>query len=244
MATTIQTLFNQANSAIASIDAALITLQNQSDSLNSTPITVNTEISASNTSISQFPYYNKAESDSLYLSVSGGTVNGNVTVTNVYASGSLGIGTAETTAAQLTVTGSSSIASIKLPNIKEVANIYGVPATGTINYDITNQSIVYFTTNASGNWTINFRASSGTSLNTLMSIGESMSATFLATQGATAYYNNVIQIDGTTSGVTTKYQNGIAPTSGNINSIDVYMYNIIKTGSSTYTVLVSQTKFA
>jgi hypothetical protein len=79
---TIQTLFNQANSAIASIDAALITLQNQSDSLNSDPITVNTQISASNTTVDQTPYYNKAESDTLFVSKSGGDIDGSLTVSS------------------------------------------------------------------------------------------------------------------------------------------------------------------
>jgi hypothetical protein len=75
-----------------------------------------------------------------------------------------------------------------------------------------------------------------------MQTGESMSCTFLATQGATAYYNSVVQVDGTTSGVTTRWQ-GSAPTSGNASSLDSYTYVIIKTGAATFTVLATQTKF-
>jgi hypothetical protein len=66
----------------------------------------------------------------------------------------------------------------------------------------------------------------------------------LSTNGGTAYYPTSVQINGTTSGVTTKWQGGTAPTSGNANSIDVYTYTIIKTASATFTVLASQTKFA
>jgi hypothetical protein len=66
----------------------------------------------------------------------------------------------------------------------------------------------------------------------------------MATQGATAYYNSSVQVDGTTSGVTTKWQGGFVPTAGNANSIDVYTYTIIKTGSGTFTVLGSQSKFS
>ena len=58
------------------------------------------------------------------------------------------------------------------------------------------------------------------------------------------YYNSSVQVDGTTSGVTTKWQGGTAPTSGNASSVDTYNYVIIKTASATYTVLASQTKFA
>jgi hypothetical protein len=107
---------------------------------------------------------------------------------------------------------------------------------------LTTQSVVYYTTNASGNWTVNFRASSGTSLNTALAVGESVTAAFLVTQGSTAYYNNVIQVDGVS--VTPKWQNGNTPISGNANGIDVYSYTIIKTASATFTVLASQTRFA
>ena len=83
----------------------------------------------------------------------------------------------------------------------------------------------------------------GTSLNTAMATGQAISVSFAVTQGSTAYYNSAVQVDGTTSGVTTKWQ-GSAPTSGNASSIDVYNYVIIKTGSAAFTVLASQTKFS
>lgn len=44
MATTTQTLFDQANSAITGIDASLITLQQQSDELNVITAVANTTI--------------------------------------------------------------------------------------------------------------------------------------------------------------------------------------------------------
>jgi hypothetical protein len=160
---------------------------------------------------------------------------------NVISFGNIGIGTSSPTSV-LQVTGSTSRSSIKSPNFVDVDTITATAATGTINYDITTQSVLYYTTNASGNWTLNFRASSGTSLNTMMQTGEAISATFLATQGSTAYYNSAVTIDG--ASVTPKWQNGTAPTSGNTNAIDSYTYVIQKTGSATYVVLASLTKFA
>ena len=141
-----------------------------------------------------------------------------------------------------TFSGTSANASHKATNMLEVATVSATAATGTINYDATTQSVLYYTTNASGNFTVNFRGSSGTSLNTVMSTGESLSATFLVTNGSTAYYNSAVQVDG--SSVTPKWQGGTAPTSGNASSIDSYTYVIIKTGSATFTVLASVTKFA
>jgi len=123
-----------------------------------------------------------------------------------------------------------------------VSTVSATAATGTIAYDVTSQSVLYYTTDASGNFTVNFRGSSGTSLDTLMATGESLSVTFLVTNGSTAYYNSAVQVDG--SSVTPKWQGGTAPTSGNASSIDSYTYVIIKTGSATFTVLASVTKFA
>jgi len=151
-------------------------------------------------------------------------------------------GTATTFTALQTFAGTSSNADLKTSNIIETATISATAATGTINYDITTQSVLYYTTNASANWTVNFRGSSGTSLNTVMATGESMSVTFLVTQGATAYYNSAVQVDG--SSVTPKWQGGSAPTSGNASSIDSYTYVIIKTGSAAFTIIAAQTRFA
>ena len=151
-------------------------------------------------------------------------------------------GTATTFTGTQTFTGTSSAQAIVLNDAAEVATVSATAATGTINYDITTQSVLYYTSNASANWTVNFRASSGTSLNTLMSTGQSMTVAFLVTQGSTAYYNSAVQVDGTTSGVTTRWLGG-APTAGNASGIDSYRYLIIKTGSATFTVLASNTQF-
>jgi hypothetical protein len=140
-----------------------------------------------------------------------------------------------------TFTGSSSAIAMVLNDAAETTTVSATAATGTINYDVTTQSVLYYTTNASANWTVNFRGSSGTSMNSLMSTGQSVTVAFLVTQGSTAYYNSAVQIDG--SSVTPKYQGGTAWSAGNASGIDAYVYTIIKTGSATFTVLASQTQF-
>lgn len=141
-----------------------------------------------------------------------------------------------------TFTGTSSKLAMILSDAGETCTVSATAATGTINYDVTTQSVLYYTTNASANWTVNFRASSGTTLNTIMATGQSVTVAFLVTQGATAYFNSAVQVDGTTSGVTTRWIGG-APTAGNASGIDSYRYVIIKTAASTYTVLGSVTQF-
>ncbi len=164
------------------------------------------------------------------------------TLSNLITPSNIVVATSSNTfTATQTFSGSSSALAMVLNDVAETCTISATAATGTINYDVTTQSVLYYTTNASANWTVNFRASSGTSLNTAMSTGQCMTVAFLVTQGATAYYNNVVQVDG--SAVTPKYQGGTAWSAGNVSGIDAYVYTIIKTGSAAFTVLASQTQF-
>ena len=114
--------------------------------------------------------------------------------------------------------------------------------SSTTNFDVATQSVQYYTSNTANNWTLNIRGSSGTSLNTLMSTGQSVTITMIVTNSSTAYYQSALQIDG--SSVTPKWQGGTAPSSGNASACDIYTYAIVKTGSATFTVFASQTKFA
>jgi len=138
--------------------------------------------------------------------------------------------------------GSTSALSTVLPNIAETTTVSATSATGTINFDVTTQSVLYYTTNASANFTLNVRGNSSYSLNTLLSTGQTITIVFLNTNGSTPYYNNTFQIDSST--VTPKWANGVAPTAGNASGIDAYTYTIIKTASATYTVIANLTKFA
>lgn len=140
-----------------------------------------------------------------------------------------------------TFSGSTTNLATVLANAKEPVTISATAATGTINFDITTQSIVYYTSNASSNWTVNFRGNSTNTLNSLMSTGESVTTAFLVPQGATAYYNSSIQVD--SSAPTVYWQGNAAPTGGNASSLDIYSYTVIKTGSATFTVLASQIRF-
>ena len=125
---------------------------------------------------------------------------------------------------------------------EERTTVSATAATGTVNFDAITQGVIYYTTNASANWTLNVRGNSGASLDSILTTGDSITLAFLATQGSTAYYQSAFQIDG--SAVTPKWQGGTAPAAGNVSSIDSYVFTIIKTGSAAFTVLGSQTKFA
>ena len=136
---------------------------------------------------------------------------------------------------------SQSVPTMNLPNVGEVATVSATAATGTVNFDVITQSVLVYTTNASGNWTLNIRGNSSTSLNTMMSTGQSVTIAFFVTQGGTAYYNSAVTIDG--SSVTPQWQGGTAPTAGNASGTDIYAYTIVKTASATYNVFAAQTQF-
>lgn len=130
-----------------------------------------------------------------------------------------------------------------LTSPEETWSVSATAATGTVNVDIVTASAWYYTSNASANWTFNFRGNGSTTLSSLVAVGTSVTVAFAVTNGATARYPTVFQIDG--SAVTPKWQGGTAPSSGNASSIDLYVFTIVKTAATpTYTVFASQTKFA
>ena len=125
---------------------------------------------------------------------------------------------------------------------EERTTVSATAATGTVNFDASTQGVLYYTSNASANWTLNVRGSSGATLNSILATGDAITIAFLVTQGSTAYYASGFTIDGTS--VTPKYQGGTAFAAGNASSIDAYIYTIVKTANATFTVFASQTKFA
>jgi len=222
-----------------------ITLPSTSGTLLTSASTATTSTNLAGGSNGTIPYQSASGTTQMLAVGTSGQVlqtNGAGAPTWVTPSSGLSASANNTFTGTQTFSGTSSATAIVLNDAAEVATVSATAATGTINYDITTQSVLYYTSNASANWTVNFRASSGTSLNTLMSTGQSMTVAFLVTQGSTAYYNSAVQVDG--NSVTPKYQGGTAWAAGNASSIDVYMYTIVKTGSAAFTVFTSQTKFA
>lgn len=128
------------------------------------------------------------------------------------------------------------------PALYESSTVSAIAATGTIDFDVLTNSIVYYTTNASANWVLNIRGASSTTLDSILGVNQSISIVFMVTQGTTAFYNTSVTIDGV--GVTPRWQGGLAPVTGGVNGIDVYSYSIIKSAAATYTVLASVARYA
>jgi hypothetical protein len=118
---------------------------------------------------------------------------------------------------------------------EERTTVSATAATGTINFDAVTQGVLYYTTNASANWTLNVRGSSGATLNSILATGDAITVSFLVAQGSTAYRHTALTLDG--SAQTVLWSGGTAPAAGNASGVDVYTFTIIKTASTpTYTV--------
>ena len=158
------------------------------------------------------------------------------TVTDETGSGSLVFGTAPTIT-NATLSGATLVAA------EELTSVTGTGfATGTNNVDVLTASVYYYNSNATANGTINVRGNSGTTLNSLLSTGASLTVAVIIQNGATAYYPTSFTVDG--SAITPKWSGGTAPAAGNATANDVYTYTITKTAATpTYVVWASQTKF-
>jgi hypothetical protein len=141
----------------------------------------------------------------------------------------------------LELNGSGTINGAK--SILEDVTITASAPAATTNFDYVTQSIQYYTSNATANFTLNIRGNGSTTFDSLFLTGQSVTLVLMVTNGATAYHPTAFQIDGVS--VTPEWQGGSAPSGGNANSIDVYSFTVVKTASTpTYVVLAAQTPFA
>jgi hypothetical protein len=171
-------------------------------------------------------------------SLTGTTLASNVVTSSLTSVGTLG---SLTVTGAITANGAVSIAgTTTLQQALEKVTVSATAATGTINYDALTQAVLYYTSDATGNWTLNVRGSSGTALSSVMSAGQVLTVVFLVTNGGTAYYPTAHQIDG--SSVTPKWLQNAPVTAGNINAIDVYTYTIVRSGAG-FTMFASRTFF-
>lgn len=182
---------------------------------------------------------------------------GATTVTVIDAKGDLLVGIANDTVARQAVGANNTILVadssltngikwtdiIKNPTLHtafEKWEIQGFSTSGYADIAIDSSSAYYFDANNNANYTIDIY-----NVNSTLAVGESVTVAVAAPNGSTAYYLNTVLIDGSNVTSSIKWQGGIVPSAGNANSVDVYMFTIIKKNvTPTYIILGSQTRFA
>jgi len=61
--------------------------------------------------------------------------------------------------------------SVGIQRVEEKTTVSATAATGTVNFDFLTQSILYYTANASGNWTLNIRGDGSTTFDSVVQPG-------------------------------------------------------------------------
>jgi len=225
------TLGNVSNTELGYLDGVTSAIQTQIDTKLASATAATTYAPLASPSLTGTPLSTTASVDTNTTQIA--------TTAYVVGQGYLKSATASSTYATLTA---ANLTRPVLTSAFETATVSATAATGTVNVDLSTSAVKYYTSNASADWTFNFRGDGSTTLNSLLANGQSATVAFLVTNGSTAYKPTVFQVDG--SAVTPKWQNGSAPAAGNASSIDSYTFTIIKTASATFTVLGAQTKFA
>lgn len=132
---------------------------------------------------------------------------------------------------------------LSVQQIKEKVTSNGTGSTGNLNFDFLTSAILFKTANATANFTLNFRGDANTTLSNVMSNNESMTGSFINTNGANAYIVNGVTVDGLTPSLI--WAGGVGAGTGTNNGKDIYNFNIIKgTGSNNFTVFASRVGFS
>jgi hypothetical protein len=139
--------------------------------------------------------------------------------------------------------------SISLTRALESANINSIAPNGNVNIDVANNVVYYFNANSTANITFNIRANTQNTLDSVTTIGQSVTVAMIVKHGTTRHVANVY-IDGGL--ITSTGSNSIvylANTKPNYQTItnqetNIYGYTILKIAANTYAVFASNSLFA
>lgn len=113
--------------------------------------------------------------------------------------------------------------------------VYSTTAlTGVVNVDMKTAPLVIYDTNAAGNFSFNMRGDGGSTLDSIMAVGQSLAASIEVPQGVTPFFCTTITVDGAGPSQL-KWFNG-APIAGNASGIDVYTITVYKKAANTFYV--------
>jgi len=185
-------------------------------------------------------FWYKTTTDVLYEYINDGVSNYWIDIqTQTIAANTSGVSTFAGTVFGANITFTGSITGT-VGYLIERANVVASAPPAVTNIDLITAPILYFTSNTTQNITANIRGNSTTTLNSLLSIGQSTTFVIFV-PNATAYYVNTVRVDNTV--VNPYWQGGFAIAGGNANCIDIYTFAVLKTANATFKVFASQVKY-
>jgi hypothetical protein len=121
----------------------------------------------------------------------------------------------------------------------------GTGLNGLFNFELDNGHFQKYHGATAGNYEPNFRVSASQTLNSVMDVGDVTSATLAVISSSHYLDGPQIQIDGSTSNITTHYIGGSAPSSANGSGYDIYSFTIQKTAATpAWYIIVNATSAA
>ena len=107
--------------------------------------------------------------------------------------------------------------------------------------NITNGNVQFSSANLGGtNNTLNIYSTTG--INTDLAINQTLTVTGITAVNATTAYVNKVTVDGVATGITTHWIGGSVPSDGGGSGVDLYTFNLLKTGDATYIIVANQSK--
>ena len=124
--------------------------------------------------------------------------------------------------------------------LSEDVKITGGKLSDNTTIKLEDGMVHYFTVAETTTSTPAFTFSNSADLTTKMAIGETVAVTIITTAAA-AGYSAALTITGSNN-TTTNWVGGNTPSAGGSSGVDIYTYNIIKTGSTQFVVIANLTK--
>ena len=116
----------------------------------------------------------------------------------------------------------------------------------SVGYDVLDQTVWYNSASSTSTFYVTIRGN-GTSIplsQILTSTGDTITCVYIIVCSNTAHYCTSVEVDGTTTGVTTFWQGGAPPTAGVASARNVYTFTVMKTSATpTYQIFASLVAF-
>lgn len=110
-------------------------------------------------------------------------------------------------------------------------------SVNVVNFNVMDQTTLYYTESATGPFILNVRTSDSVPLNDFLHVNQAISIKFINTNGATARQLYAFQVDGHFPTINFANGNPTVFPSSNANSVDYWTFTIIKKAENKYNVL-------